>query len=66
MIGSIGPKRVTAVAALCLLRVVGGSRSALLVAALVAVLLTALALWEAVTSPHPRTRRGVRSGARRG
>jgi low temperature requirement protein LtrA len=66
MIGSIGPKRVTAVAALCLLGVVGGSLSALLVAALVAVLLTALALWEAVTSPHPRTARGVRSGARRG
>ncbi len=46
MIGSVAPKRVGAVLALCVLGLLGGDLSAIALAGAVAALLTALALWE--------------------
>jgi low temperature requirement protein LtrA len=53
MIGSVNPKRVLAVGALCLLGLLAGALSALALSALVAALLSALALWE--YDPTPRS-----------
>ena len=53
MIGSVNPKRVLAVSALCLLGLLAGGLSALALSALVAALLSALALWE--YDPAPRS-----------
>ena len=51
MIGSVNPKRLTAVVALCVLGLVAGEVSALVLAGAVGVLLTALAVWEYAPSP---------------
>ena len=63
MIGSVGPKRVTAVLALCLLGFVAGGLSALVVAVLVVVVLAALALWESDSGTLPVALRGVHRSA---
>lgn len=53
MIGSVNPKRLTAVVALCVLGLVAGDLSALALAGAVGVLLTALAVWEYAPSAAP-------------
>jgi len=51
MIGSVSPKRLAAVVALCVLGLVAGDLSALALAGAVGVLMTALAVWEYAPSP---------------
>ena len=60
MIGSIGSKRAVAVAALCLAGVAASALPALAVGAIVAGLLTLLALWEAAGTTN-----GLRAGSLR-
>ena len=60
MIGSIGAKRAVAIAALCLAGVAASALPALAVGAIVAGLLTLLALWEAAGTTN-----GLRAGSRR-
>ncbi len=58
MIGSVGPKRVVAVLALGAAGVLAGGLPALAVGAIVAGLLTGLALWASSSLPLPLVRRG--------
>ena len=53
MIGSVNPKRLTAVLALCVLGAVAGDLSAIVLTGAVGVLLTTLAVWESWPSPAP-------------
>lgn len=61
MIGSASVKRVTAIAVLGALGVIGGRISALVLVTIVAVVLTGLALWE-YDPPGARTPQDARPG----